>query len=257
MRRPTCMEPSNPSVGDLPGTRDGGFLNDMPKNEANALAPGPSPDCPGATIVGPRRNHVADARQGCGKSSMPRVRRSGWVGGWGGLLLGLAFGVFDVSATRFLRLTIEQLASGADAVVLGRVMAVESSRDEGGRIRTRVDLRVEDVWKGTGVGGDCVVWCGGGILGDTEVRAVGQAEYAVGDDVVAYLVRSPSGGWVTLGMAQGRFRVTRDDVTGKRWVRSLFWGGADPGTSPRPSAWPPARPLSLEELKRRTREANP
>ncbi|MBL9128419.1 MAG: hypothetical protein JNL97_12265, partial [Verrucomicrobiales bacterium] len=146
------MEPSNPPVGDLPRTRDGGFLSDVPKNQANARPPKSHPGCPGAWIAGPRPNHIAGGRQGCGKSSMPRDRRSGWVGWWGLLLLGLAFGVFDVSATRFLRLTIEQLAAGADAVVLGRVMAVESSRDEGGRIRTRVDLRVEDVWKGTGVG---------------------------------------------------------------------------------------------------------
>lgn len=190
------------------------------------------------------------------------VARRWWLPRRGGLGVGLALfflGVFSVSATKFVRLTLEALALGAEAVVVGRVMSVEASRDAGGRIQTRVELRVEDVWKGRGVSGVCVVWCGGGVLGETQVRAAGQAEYTVGDDVVAYLVRSPAGGWVTLGMAQGQFRVVREEGTGKRWVRNPFWGGAmgeGPARS-RAAAWPPSRPLSFEDLKRRTREVAP
>jgi len=160
-------------------------------------------------------------------------------------------------ATRFVRLSIEELARDADAVVHGRVTGLESLRDASGRIYTRVDLSVADVWKGAIPGRVCTVVCGGGSLGETVVRAVGQPEYAVGDEVVAYLVRSDAGNWVTLGMAQGRFQVTRDDTTGGRWVHNLFWGaGAYAGKAQR-AAWPPGRPLSLEDLKRRTQEVAP
>ncbi|MGE3310411.1 MAG: hypothetical protein AB7O66_10610 [Limisphaerales bacterium] len=163
----------------------------------------------------------------------------------------------DSRATRFARLTPEELARGADVVVHGRVVALESRRDEAGRVFTRIELDVDEVWKGAIGTGICVVARGGGVLGDTEVRAVGQPEEAVGDEWVAYLVRSAAGEWVTLGMAQGRFRVTRDESSGRRWVHNLFWGAPPLSNVARLAAWPPTRPLSLEELKRRTQEIAP
>lgn len=196
-----------------------------------------------------------------GSAGLRRVWR--WWLGFGLVMAVLGVGTPgpEARATRLVMLTIEELARDADAVVHGRVMAVEASRGADGRVRTVVTLKVADVWKGKGISGTCLVEAGGGILGEVEVRALGQVEYAVGDEVVAYLVRSPSGMWVTLGMAQGQFRVSRDESSGNRWVRNPFWGGnaggVDGGGGPRLAAWPPARPLSLEELKRRTREAKP
>ncbi len=165
-----------------------------------------------------------------------------------------AVAALPAGATRFVMLTIEELARGADAVVHARVEALETSRDAAGRIHTRVELAVDEVWKGSMAAGRWSLVAGGGTLGETTVRAVGQAEYSVGDEVVAYLVRTAAGEWVTLGMAQGRFQVNRDDATGRGWVRNLFWGGAMEGGKGRTLSWPPSRPLSLEELKRRTRE---
>lgn len=169
----------------------------------------------------------------------------------------LAWGNVEVWATQFRRLTIEDLARGADAVVQARVMALETTRDSSGRIFTRVEMAVSDLWKGRLESGVCTVLCGGGTLGETEVRAVGQPEYSIGDEVVVYLVRAEGGNWVTLGMAQGRFGVSREDATGRRWVQNLFWGSAVEAGKSRMAAWPPARPLSLDELKRRTQEVAP
>ncbi len=182
-------------------------------------------------------------------------RRAGLAGAL--LVLWLGMTIRPVEATRFVRLTIEELARDANAVVHGRVMALECQRDGQGRIFTRVELSVQDVWKGPITGGSCTVVSGGGALGETVVRAVGQPEYAVGDEVVAYLVRGVGGDWVTLGMDQGRFRVTRDDRSGRCWVHNLFWGAAAEVGQARLAAWPPTRPLSLEDLKRRTREVAP
>lgn len=213
--------------------------------------------CRGRTRPGPARGGF----MGAGLAGLRRVwRRSLAVVLLMGVL-GVVTTVPEARATRLVMLTIEELARDADAVVHGQVMAVETSRAADGRVRTVVTLKVADVWKGKGISGTCLVEAGGGILGDVEVRALGQVEYGVGDEVVAYLVRSPSGLWVTLGMAQGQFRVSRDESSGMRWVRNPFWGGTagavNGGGGPRLAAWPPARPLSLEELKRRTREAKP
>lgn len=193
------------------------------------------------------------------RAVQPRgIRRGGRWLGWVALALGWWLAGVGALATRFVMLTPEDLARGADLVVHGRVTALETTRDTAGRIHTRVELRVDDVWKGRVASGGIKVLCGGGTLGETEVRAVGQAEYAVGDEVVAYLVRSGDGTWVTLGLAQGRFQVTREEATGRRWVRNLFWGAAPAGGgTARLASWPPARAFSLDELKRRTREVAP
>ncbi len=173
-------------------------------------------------------------------------------GGW-------FFAEVDALATRFTRLTPEELARGADVVVHGRVVSLETRRDGAGRIFTSMELAVDDVWKGVLTTATCTVVRGGGVLGESEVRAIGQPKEAVGDELVVYLIRSAEGEWVTLGMAQGRFQVTRDEATGRRWVRNLFWGAPSVPANARArlAAWPPTRPLSLDELKRRTREVAP
>lgn len=162
-------------------------------------------------------------------------------------------------------LTVEQLATSATVVVHGRVEWVESSRDAQGRIHTRVGLGVLATWKG-GLAGDgrhCEIVLGGGVVGQRAVRVVGQADHQVGDEVVAYLARNEAGDWVTLGLGQGRFLVRREAGSERRLVSNPFWGeeaAGDPGGKPAPAIgvrMPARRPLTLEELERRTREVGP
>lgn len=187
-----------------------------------------------------------------------------WLGAWrGGLRLGLALmfllGVAgEVRGTRMLPLTPEQLAIQATVVTYARVQALETALDASGRIHTRVELKVLEVWKGELTGSTCQVVMGGGILGDRSVSVSGQAIYVVGEEVVAFLVRNPAGEWVTLGLSQGRFGVRVEPGTGRRWVSNPFWGGASEATAGRDAVRFPMRaPLGLEELKRRTQEARP
>lgn len=173
------------------------------------------------------------------------------------LWIGSTFGAL---ANRFVPLTIEELCHEAEAVVHGKVVAMETLRDEAGRIYSRVDLTVSGVWKGAVSGETCRVVHGGGNLGETAVRAAGQVSFEIGDEVVVYLVRGTAAGeWVTVGLSQGRFQVVTEAGSGRRWVSHPFWGGAIPSGTGRlqRSGWPPARPMSLEELERRTREAKP
>ena len=181
-----------------------------------------------------------------------------WRRFFGGILaLCVAWVSVPAHASRFVMLTIDELSRSAEAVVHGRVVALEVRRDTEGRVFTRVELVLEDVWKGRMAGHTCVLVQGGGTLGEVDIHASGQAEFAVGDEVVAYMTRSPRGEWITVGLSQGRFQVSRDEATGYRWVRNRSWGGHGELGNGRGMAWPPGRPLRLEELKRRTQEVVP
>ncbi|MBX3744099.1 MAG: hypothetical protein KF833_02215 [Verrucomicrobiae bacterium] len=174
--------------------------------------------------------------------------RHGWR-----LCLGMWLGLIPwAEGTRWVPLTIEELAARADAVVHGRVEGLTVLRDAGGRIYRRVEVRAIEVWRGVAGG---VVWevvAGGGVLGERLEAAQGQVEYRVGEEVVCFLVRNPAGEWVTLGLAQGAFRVREEG--GRRWVANPFWGGAAGAGRDRHGGWPADRPLAIEELRRRTLE---
>jgi hypothetical protein len=176
--------------------------------------------------------------------------------GWLGLLL---WGVMLSSAlaARLVPLTIEQLTQRADVVVRGTVRALEVARDPQGQIFTRVDLEVAEVWKGTVRAGPCRIVVGGGVLGEVSVNAAEQVVYSVNEEVVVYLVRNANDEWVTVGLSQGRFQVLNDATTGRPCVHGRFWGGppAQARLVPQGTRSPLDRPLELEELRRRTREA--
>lgn len=174
-----------------------------------------------------------------------------------GLVLAL-FLVPPLQATRMLALAIERLTADASLVVHARVTDVEVARDRAGRIFTRAGFEVREVWKGRLAGTRCEVVAGGGVLGERAVTVAGQASYAVGDEVVAFLVRNPAGELVTVGLAQGRFEVRVDPASGQRHVSNGFHGtnpSAGEG-APAPGAVraPLQKTLRLEELRSRVRE---
>ena len=182
----------------------------------------------------------------------------------GGLVLaGLGRGGFEAGATRWTPLTIEQLAARAEWIVRGKVTAIEVARDADGRLFTRIEGTVQESWKGSGKPapeGRCTWVAGGGTLGTRIEGAEVQAQYRVGESLVVFLVRNPAGEWVTVGLSQGRFEI-HSDGAGASWVRNPFWGeeaGSVPGaerTGAPTVRLPSRRPLSLDELRRRIREA--
>lgn len=169
-------------------------------------------------------------------------------------LLGLGAGA---RGTWFVPLTPEELSVRAEWVVRARVEAVSAQRDAQGRIFTRIELAVAEVWKGTNAVGRCVVVAGGGVLGEEQVQADGAPEYGLGDEVVVFLVRNSDREWVTLGLSQGQFLVERETGTGRTFVHNRFWGSSISGPllDAKAIAFPRTRPLALEELRRRIQEA--
>ncbi|MFQ3169093.1 MAG: hypothetical protein ACI8QI_001652 [Limisphaerales bacterium] len=169
------------------------------------------------------------------------------------LLVGVALG----QAASQVPLSIETLAAKADAVVHGTVVRMSCQRDDGGRIFTKVHLRIIEQVKGRASGGTLVVVQGGGVLGRRVARSPIQPKYAVGEEVVVFVMFNSRGEAVTLGLNQGKFDVAKQPKTGLATVRNPFHGLAkrDDPRAVFKRALGQAKPLALAELKRRVRRA--
>lgn len=141
------------------------------------------------------------------------------------LLLLLAL---PATATQFKPLSIRQIVEQSELIVQGTVRAKTSLRDATGRIYTRVELEVTEVWKGTLATNRCFIALGTATLGEESVMIPGEATYEIGEEVVACLVLNARREGVTLCLAHGKFRVERDAQTGEKHARNLFHGGDGP-----------------------------
>lgn len=121
----------------------------------------------------------------------------------------LLLGLFRVEATQIPAFSLKGIADRADRVVHGRVESVETIKGGDGRLRTRVEVVVEETWKGVSEPRVQVIQ-GSGVLGERWVRVVGEPEFRPGEEVVLFLVKTPTGEWVVAPLAQGKFSVTRD-----------------------------------------------
>ena len=77
----------------------------------------------------------------------------------------------------------------------------------------------------------------------------GQANYEIGEEVVAFLVLNSRGEAVTLGLAHGKFHVWKHPETGEKLARNIFHGGG-PLQVPRQPNTAAKSPLTLADLKR-------
>jgi hypothetical protein len=163
----------------------------------------------------------------------------------------------DAYSTDFRPLSIEHLSSKAALVLHGTVVGKTVQRDPEGRIYTKVELEVNEAWKGSSAGKRFTLVHGGGVLGDEWSTVQGQEEYEVGEEVVAFLVTNHRGEGVTLGLAQGKFHVSEEPGSGEKQAHNMFHGHA-PGKGRLDNGDTPKRPvLSLVELKRRVQTTKP
>jgi len=146
---------------------------------------------------------------------------------------------------------VEDLAKRADTVVHGRVAALECTRDPAGRIFTRVELDVAEVWKGKPAARFSLVLAGG-VLGARKVGVVGGPGYRLGEEVVVFTARNANGEPVTLDLAQGKFTVETGQASGAKHVANGVLGGPVETSGYR---LPTQVPLELTELRRRVEAA--
>ncbi|WCJ58510.1 hypothetical protein NXS98_12360 [Fontisphaera persica] len=165
--------------------------------------------------------------------------------------------ILPVQAVHFLPLSIEELAAQAQLVVQGTVLSRACQQDEAGRIYTRVELQVKEVWKGQLAETRLTLVHGGGVVGEKRTVVTGQAELAVGEEVVVFLVFNARGEAVLVGLRQGAFHVQTPAAGGEAQAGNGFAhaprlpsgaAGLMPQTAP-PRTWVP-----LSELRRRVKE---
>jgi hypothetical protein len=165
----------------------------------------------------------------------------------------LVFGGSPLRATHLRPLSIEQLAQKSHLILHGTVLSKSCQRDPEGRIYTKVELQITESWKGSK--DRFVLVHGGGVLGNESSEAVGQESYEVGEEVVAFVVLNQRGEGVTLGLAQGKFRIWVDPASGEKMAHNPFHGHApqtDGAKAPTSK-----KSLSLLELKQRVKGARP
>jgi len=162
---------------------------------------------------------------------LPRLssRRPGNSWGLARALIGLALSVVWTWADRVVPFSIEQLTQRSEVILHGKVLSKNCLRDSAGRIYTRLEVAVSEVWKGEAGRNPFIIVHGGGMLGEETVAVSDQVNYSVGEEVVAFLRLNDRNEGVTLSLSQGKFRVAADPQTGQKFVASPFHGA-----SPRP-----------------------
>ncbi|MFO1500563.1 MAG: hypothetical protein U1G07_19635 [Verrucomicrobiota bacterium] len=176
------------------------------------------------------------------------------------LCAGLLWASGRALAVSFDPLSIEALSQQAEIILQGTILSKTCLRDSAGRIYTRMELQVSDVWKGSISGSPFLLVHGGGILGDQEACVSGQVHYDPGEEVVAFLTRNQRGEGVTIGLAQGKFTIWKDRATGLKYAASVVHGvteGRTGGAAPQNRAGQTrsAAGLELTRLKQQVVEA--
>jgi hypothetical protein len=160
----------------------------------------------------------------------------------------------SLQADQMTPLAIEDLTAKAQLILHGNVLSTTVQRDPAGRIYTKIDLQVTEVWKGTLATNHFTIVHSGGVLGEEIATASGEVEYAVGEEVVAFLVINPQGEGVSIGLSQGKFQVSPDPATGEKLVHNRFHGlhpNAANSSNPNNSSTRIINRLTLADLKRR------
>jgi hypothetical protein len=121
-------------------------------------------------------------------------------------------------------LSVDELRDRADLILHATVKAKACERNAEGRIFTRVQAAVTEVLKGTLQTNVVDILYSGGIIGNEGETSSVQANYEVGEEVVAFLKINDLGQAVTVGVVQGKFKVWEDKATGQRFVHNTFHG---------------------------------
>ena len=149
---------------------------------------------------------------------------------------------------------LAELTARADRIVVAQIVSTNSEWDSSGRnIHTRIEVTVEETWKGSlTVGQRAIIVQPGGSVGDMEMRVHGMPSFAPGEKAVLFL--SGQDAPRVVGMSQGK-RPVRWDGTAKRWVAQAAEHSAvvrrDSQGRLQPAS--PEPDMALDELRQRVR----
>jgi len=151
-------------------------------------------------------------------------------------------------------LDLAELTARADRIVVAQVVSTISEWDSSGRnIHTRIEIKVEETWKGSISPDQRVVMVQpGGTVGDIEMRVHGMPSFARGEKAVLFL--AGQGAPRVVGMSQGK-RPLRWNDTVKGWVAEVAEHSAvvRRDSQGRLQPAPPEPAMRLDELRQRVR----
>ena len=155
-------------------------------------------------------------------------------------------------ATVVMKLNRAEMTRMSEVVVRARVGGVTVREEAPGRLNTLIELETIERFKGAAEA-LIVVQQVGGVLGDWHQTIAGQNTYRVGEELVLFLDRLPSGRYVTVGIGIGRFVVERradGTVVANEDLGHVTFAAAAADGVIRPTTVPPAASLSLTDLRR-------
>jgi hypothetical protein len=151
-------------------------------------------------------------------------------------------------------LDLAELTAQAERIVVAQVVSAESAWDSSHRnIHTRIEIKVEETWKGSVAPGQhLAIVQPGGTVDDIEMRVHGMPSFASGEKAVLFL--AGQGTSRVVGMSQGK-RPLRWDGTAKRWVAEAAEHSAVVRRDFRGQLQPalPEPAMTLDELRQRVR----
>ncbi len=122
------------------------------------------------------------------------------------------------AAAQVLPMSPGELGSAADAVVLGTVESTRSFWNaDRTKIYTEIVVTAEQAFKGT-PGAAIRVLQLGGTVDNVKVTVHGALAWAAGEEVLLFLESYRQGRHVVTGLSQGKFAVSRDPLSGERYV---------------------------------------
>ena len=111
-------------------------------------------------------------------------------------------------------LSISELTTVADTIVVGRVRGAEAETSSAGAIRTRIALDVEQVLKGRArAGAPITIIEPGGNVGGVTATVADAPTFAPGERVLVFLTRRPDGSLHVAHLFQGKFSVESNPTT--------------------------------------------
>jgi hypothetical protein len=151
-------------------------------------------------------------------------------------------------ATTVKAISVRELATQADSIVIGVALKGEGYWD-GGRIMTRVPVKIDEVLLGRNIAETVVtVTTFGGVIGALGQWVDGAARLYPAERVALFLSHNQRGEIVPVAMAQGVFHIERGMSDAVRIFRHVEGARV---LGPRPEV----EPSTLAELKAMVKEA--
>lgn len=152
------------------------------------------------------------------------------------------------SNAQVIKMSAKQLTKESTAVLYGKCTGKRCEWNENNSIiYTYVTIATEEYVKGN-LGSQPVVAVPGGRVGDIIYEVSEMPVFTEGEEVVAFICTGPSGKNLVTGGYQGKMKIIKDKLTGKRMVEDIGIMDEDEEQNRAPGQIRKALRMQLEEF---------